>query len=186
MCFSPVVFIFTITLLGFGGGGYPGMDQSLHPAPSQSTRAEPWAHRSPWRYWRRLAEATSPSPSLAVLPRLLQQGATNTGPTQGRALLICGHPQAAFAGPLCISIAQSWAHPCTHKPSAPPALAVTPACAAGTPHTSALRFPVAVSVFHYPENTRCPQGQEGRCNRNSLWRLLLRSSFPVCNWALSQ
>lgn len=68
--------------IGFWGWGlsWGWITASTWPLPNlPKPRAGPWAHRSPWRYRRRLAEATSQSPSLADLPRLLQQGATNTG-----------------------------------------------------------------------------------------------------------
>lgn len=164
-------------------GGYPGDGPNPVPglSPVWQHPEQSHGHAGP------LGEAVGgwqmpagQSPSLPDLPRLPQESATNTG----RALAACGHPPAAFAGPLVISITQSWAHSCTEKPSVPPAPAATPACAPGT--APYMRSPRAVSVFHHPKSTHLPPDWAGRCSTNSHWHVLWRSSFPVCNWALSQ
>lgn len=90
------------------------MDQSLRLALSQFTNTQSTAPGTQvsLELLEEVGRSHQPSPSLAALPWLLQQGATNTG----RALATYNRPQDIFAGLLSISIAQSWAHPCTSKP----------------------------------------------------------------------
>lgn len=186
-CVSPHFFPFSQLHWGglgfFLGGGYPGGGSKpvLGLSPVWQHPEQSRGHAGP------LGEAVGgwqmpagQSPSLPDLSRLPQESATNTG----RALAACGHPPAAFAGPLVISITQSWARSCTEKPSVPPAPAATPACAPGT--AAYVRSPRAVLVFHHPKSTHLPPDWAGGCSTNSHWHVLWRSSFPVCNWALSQ
>lgn len=110
MCFSPIVFIFTITLLGFWGGVYPGDGSKPAPGPFpiyQHPEHSPGhsgllgATRGGWQ--KPPAKPIPRSPALAPPTRCHQH-------REGS-----GHLQS-FAGLLSISIAQSWAHPCTSKP----------------------------------------------------------------------